>query len=95
MNTLNLSSTLEVNPDVVYTQIDEDIVMMGPEDGMYYAANPVGATIWNLLMSKPLSLKALYEYIEKNYDVDGTQYKVEVATFIDEMIEQKMVFVRG
>lgn len=93
MGKLDLSCKFVPNPDVVYTHIDSDIVMMGPENGLYYAMNGVGAEIWTLLEAKPMSLEGICGHIQKNYSVDTTQCMTDTSTFIDDMIAQKMILV--
>lgn len=89
----NLSSQLIVNPNVAYTKIDDDVVMMGIQDGQLYSINGVGAIIWNLLESSPMSTEALCEYVQTNFNVEPTQCRSDVSKFIDDMITQKMILV--
>ena len=49
MDNLNLSSVVSRNDDVAYTYIDDEMVLMGAEDGLYYGINCVGAEIWKHL----------------------------------------------
>lgn len=93
MATINLTNKLTINPDVVYTQIDDDIVLMGPADGMYYSINAVGSEIWSLLQTNPMSLNALCTQIRTTYNVDEEQCHSDTAMFIDTMVEQKMILV--
>jgi hypothetical protein len=91
MERLTLTSKFMVNPDVVYTNIENDIVMMLPEDGSYYSINEIGTEIWNLLSAKPSSLEALCRYVQEHYEVTEEQSIVDISTFLNTMLEQKIV----
>lgn len=95
MGTLDLSSRMfAANPDVVYTQIDNDIVLMGPEDRLYYGINATGSQIYSLLQSGPMSIQAICNYFEENYEVEAAQCVSDISMFIEEMVAQKIVVVQ-
>ena len=40
------STTITVSKDFVYCNVEDEMVLLGMEDGIYYGLNPVGAFIW-------------------------------------------------
>jgi len=81
MNELSEKSTISINQQVAFTQIDEDIVLMGPDNGLFYGINALGAEIWLLLKSQKHSLKTIYEHIQQRYDIDEIQCIADVNHF--------------
>lgn len=90
---LNLTSKISRSPDVAFTQIDDDLVMMGSEDGLFYGVNSVGTEIWSLLEFKTLSLSDICSEIQQNYDVTEEQCLEDSKQFITAMVEKKMLIV--
>jgi len=79
---------IAINEDVVFTQIDEDIVMMDPNDGAYHGLNTVGAELWNLLDSKPMNLVDMVIYLQETYELDEATATTDVNHFIEAMLKQ-------
>ncbi|MDF1684324.1 MAG: PqqD family protein [Legionellaceae bacterium] len=79
---------LAINQDVVFTQIDKDIVMMDPNSGEYHGLNTVGAELWNLLDSKPMSQDGMVSYLQKEYGLDEATATTDVHVFVDAMLKQ-------
>ena len=77
--------------DPIYTQIDDEVVVMGPKDDLYYGLNPVGAEIWNLLESKPMSLEEITTHLQAIYELDEAQAITDVKIFINDMITQALI----
>ena len=44
-----LTSLVSRNEAIVFTDLDDTIVMMDVDEGQYYELDPVGARIWTLL----------------------------------------------
>jgi hypothetical protein len=91
MDQITLSTNLAVNPDTPYTQIDDDVVLMGVEDSKFYVTNGVGSVIWDLLKTKPMTLKAICEHVQERFDVTPEQCQSDVLTFVKDLFAQKMV----
>jgi hypothetical protein len=93
MNKLTLTSKLSRNPDVAFTQIDDDLVMMGPDDNLFYGVNATGTKIWSLLEFKVLSLNEICEGIQQDYDVPEAQCIDDAMQFVQAMVEQNMLAI--
>lgn len=91
MEDLHLSRTLSINPEVVYTHIENDLVIMDPNDGDFYSINSVGTDLWNRLAEKPATLESLCHYILERYEVSEAQLREDIEKFLQTMITQKMI----
>lgn len=90
---LDLTSKISRNPDVAFTQIDDDLVMMGPEDNLFYGVNAVGTDIWSLLEFKNLSLNELFEHVQDVYAVTKAQCIEDITQFVGAMVEKNMLVI--
>jgi hypothetical protein len=93
MSKLNLNTLISRNPEVVSAPVDQDLVMMGPKDELFYGVNPLGTELWQLLESGPKSFEQICEYIQKNYEVESGQCFQDAQKFIESMLDQEMVLI--
>lgn len=91
MNKLVLTSKISRNPDVAFTQIDDDLVIMGPEDSLFYGVNAVGTKIWTLLEFNTLTLNEICEQIQHDFAVTEAQCIEDSMQFVNAMVEQNML----
>ncbi len=85
MTTLSLTTRIARNQEAAYTHLDNDMVVMGPKDKLFYGINPVGATIWSLLELGPKSIHDICEKLQIIYDVEPQQCINDTLYFIQEM----------
>ena len=81
----NQITHLSANQSIAFTQIDDDVVLMGPDNGRFYGINALGAEIWNLLLSEKCTIDSICEHIMLRYDIDNAQCMLDVRAFLDTM----------
>ena len=65
---IGLDSTVQRNGEILFTDLDDTVVMMDPDKGTYYELDTVGTRIWSLL-DTGRSVKELCDLLVENYDV--------------------------
>lgn len=75
---------------ILSSTIDDEVVMMSSEKGMYYNLNPVGSRIWELL-DTPQTLESLCTQLLDEYDVDEATCKQETEEFITSLKERGLI----
>ena len=93
MNELTLTSKISRNPDVAFTQIDDDLVMMSPKDSLFYGINAVGTEIWSSLEFNPRSLSEICGLIQRDFAVTEAQCIADSIQFVNAMVEQDMLVI--
>ena len=78
---LTLSSVLMRNENIVYTDLDDAIVMMDVDDGSYHELDPIGARIWTLL-DAPRSVGEICESLLAEFDVDRQTCEADTSEFL-------------
>lgn len=82
---------LRINEDVVFTQVEEDIVMMAPSDSEFHGLNKVGAWLWNLLSEAPMSIDELSIHLQEKYAIDATRATDDVNLFVNDMLAKNFL----
>jgi hypothetical protein len=84
--------TLQRNPDLLSSKIDNETIMMSMLDGNYYGLNEVAGRIWEIL-AKPYSYKELIEVLLSEFDVDEATCNRDVAGFLKKLEEKKLIII--
>lgn len=71
-------------------EMDGEFVMMGVDQGEYYAVKGVAATLWRHL-AEPRDLDALCAAVAEEYDVTPAACRGDVAAFLEQLSGKGMV----
>lgn len=88
---LGLRSVVRAVPQHLSSNIGEEAVILGLEDGQYYGLNATGARIWNLLRTAPHRVSDIIARIQHDYDVDEPVLSADVLALLSEMIRRGLV----
>jgi hypothetical protein len=76
--------------DLNVVEMDGEFVMMGLDQGEYYALRGVAASIWRHL-AEPRSLAELSDLVAEEYDVTLDRCRDDVAAFLTQLQSKRMV----
>lgn len=75
------SSRVARGEAIIFTELDDTVVMMDVEEGRYYELDPVGARVWDLIESGP-RIAEVCEALVAEYDVSPETCRDDVAAFL-------------
>lgn len=84
------SSVVVRSPEPLTAPIDDELVMLSPQQGAYFGLNNPGARIWELL-ARPRSVDGICAALTAEYDVDDATCRAEVATFLAELHKSRLI----
>ena len=90
--TLKPQSRLMRNPEILASEIDDEMVMMDEAQGLYFGLNPMARKVWELLGS-PVTYESLLNSLLESYEVESQQCKTDVEPFLLDMIEHRLIQV--
>lgn len=74
----------------LFSELEEEAVVLNLHNGKYYGLNPVGVTIWRALQV-PASLTGIQNAVMSEYEVDEDVCRNEVTSFLQAMINEGLV----
>lgn len=89
---IELQTTVQRNPDMIFTDFGNEMVMLSMEDSRYYGLNEVGVRIWEL-MAAPVSLAGIVDAICDEFDVSVQQCRQDVLAFVAHLQQKNMALV--
>ena len=88
------SSRVTIAPDVMFRMVGDEAVLLNLKTELYLGLDPVGTRMWTVLQESP-SIHAAYEALLGEYDVEGDRLRTDMDEFLDQLIEQKLIEVKG
>jgi len=79
------------NCKTISGSLHDELVMMDLEQGKYFSLNPVATRIWSLL-ERPVTVEALCDELQQEYEVGHKTCFNEVKEYINEMLRLRLVF---
>jgi hypothetical protein len=90
--TVDLQTTVQRNPDMIFTDFGNEMVMLSMEDSRYYGINEVGVRVWEL-MESPMSIAGIVDAICDEFDVGSEQCAQDVLAFVAQLQQKNMAIV--
>jgi hypothetical protein len=95
MTPLSSDSTLRIHTDVVWRDVDGEIVLLHVTTGQYYGLDGVAIRVWQLLEGDGTSLRKMCEALKQEYDVDPATVEADVSSLMDGLVTHQLVAVAG
>ena len=86
------TSQVSRNEAIVFTDLDDTIVMMDVDEGQYYELDPVGARIWTLLETGR-SAADLCDVLAGEFEIDPDTCRRDTLQFLKEASAMRIVHV--
>ncbi|MBN2682139.1 MAG: lasso peptide biosynthesis PqqD family chaperone [Bacteroidales bacterium] len=89
---IELNNIVKRTPEMVFSKLDGEVVMMSVENGEYYGLNEIGSAIWERI-SDEIKVDDLVVQLMEEYDVERAECEADTIEFLEEMAEKKLVVV--
>jgi hypothetical protein len=76
--------------DLVATEIDGEVVILGVESSSFYNLNRVGSRIWDML-DTPKTMPEICAALMARFNVTVADCQAEVRAFIERMLDQGLL----
>lgn len=72
------------------SDMDGEKVMLSIQNGKYYNLGEIGGDIWEFIKD-PITIQNLIIKLRTNYDVEESECKKEVLTFLEQLLEENLI----
>jgi hypothetical protein len=90
MSAIGMQTRFERNPDLAWTNMDDEIVMMSVERGEYSGLGGAGSRIWELL-ADPLTTSQICARLVEEFEVDADTCGTDVVEFVGQMLKSDLI----
>ena len=86
------SVSWQKNPALAWREIDDDTVIISPNDSVMHELNDTGSFLWKNIDGKR-SVADLADLLVENYEVTPEVALADTQTLLDEMSSRKLVVI--
>ncbi|MBI1952864.1 MAG: PqqD family protein [Candidatus Omnitrophica bacterium] len=87
------NTTVAAVKDQVYSNLEQEAVVLHFKKGIYYGMNSMGSFIWGTIQA-PRAIHEIEEAIHKEYAVDGSRCQQELFRFLRELAQRDLIEIR-
>lgn len=80
----------QISPEVLFSKIDDEVIIMSIEADSYFGLEPVGSRIWELL-EQPATMDELVSQLVQEYDVNEAECRQDAQDFVTEMVARGLI----
>ncbi|MGB9980264.1 PqqD family protein [Methanobacterium sp.] len=92
MSSLSDYSLINATKETVHCNVEDETVILGLKDGLYYGLNPSGAFIWNLIQ-EPIMVTEICDAILEEYDVEKDTCRRDLMNLLQELLDNGLIEV--
>lgn len=89
---IDIEATVVRNQEIIFSDMDDETVMMSIDKGEYYGVNPVGRRIWELL-EKQVTVSTICDTLCQEYNVEPEQCSRDILVFLEQLFEKDIIEV--
>ena len=83
----SLTPTPKVAPGLVWRLLDDSAVVVSPRSGEVRVLNPIGTTIWQLVVENK-DLDSIEAHLVENYEVTQERAHEDLLSFFEELFDR-------
>lgn len=91
---LSVSSIVNVNKQAFSCKLDQEVVVLGIKDGVYYGLDNLGSFIWELIQ-EPVEVKKVRDAILEKYEVEKSACESDLMDFLEDLQKKELLEVRN
>jgi hypothetical protein len=91
---MSAPARVRVPEGVLSGEVGGEAVLLQTSTGAYYALDPVGTRMWNLLAEEG-EVDAVWRRLLAEYEVDGDELRRDLAGLVEELAARRLLEVDG
>jgi hypothetical protein len=80
-----------VSKNVLSSKIDDEIVLLSMDNGLYFTLNPMGSSIWDILTSSPTTYEEIVKLLAEDYEVSLKTCTDDVTSFLNDLVSKNLI----
>lgn len=87
---IDLGSCMVVASNQITSQLGDESVILGLDDGMYYGLDAIGTRVW-ALMEQPRLVRDICDVIQQEYDVQPAECEEAVLALLRDLEAKALI----
>jgi len=81
---------IEISKDLVYQELDGEMVLLDMKSGQYFGIDEIGCRIWRMLEDKVPPVSIIEKLLEE-YEVEKDLCRQQVVTFLEKLEHNNLI----
>jgi len=90
---LTLNSIIQRDPEVIFSEADQDLIMVSIANGCYYGVSDVAREIWDAI-EHPKRISDLVAGLTASYDVNPSLCEEQTLSFLEVLLDEGLLQVK-
>lgn len=90
---MELSLVVSASDDVVAREVAGETVLLNLASGTYFGLNETGTLIWDLIEEDSITLDAICDAIEDEYEIPREDAEADVIALVEQLVENGLLTV--
>ena len=91
---MNFNAAVRVPEEVLFSELDNEAVLLNVSAGQYFGLDAVGTTMWQVLTSAA-SAEAAYVELLDRFDVSAETLRADIECLLQELMSEGLVYLDG
>lgn len=87
------STIIQRKNDLLYSEIQDEIIALNVADSEYIGFNSVGSRIWSLI-EQPVNFLELLDKIVNEFEVNSEQAKTDAIHFLERLYDKNLITLK-
>jgi len=80
----------KINDEILWREVDDEVVIVDPDRDDYFYLNSTGKEIWELI-NKGCSIEKIIEVVSNKYKEDREKIRKDIKKFIDNLRKKNIL----
>jgi len=89
---IQYSTTLCRKKEQIFSEVENEVILLSIENGEYINLNEVGSYIWRLLENE-ITFEQLIVYLLNKFTISRKECEEETLPFLEELIENQVIHI--
>ena len=85
-----MGTSNEISEDVIWTEVDGEVVILNIASGVYFSVGGVGTRIWSLIVEQ-LASEEIITRLLSEFEVDETKLKEDFNSMVRDLATEGLV----
>ncbi len=90
MEKLNINNYVKRKKEIAFQNMDQELVLLNLESGVYYSTNKVGQRIWQLCDGS-MNIREIILKLSDDFDKSSDDIKNDVLEYINDLINEDLL----
>lgn len=87
---ISLHNTVSQNKDIIFSNLDQETILLSIKNSKYYGMESTGSRIWDLMV-EPIAVDRLVQLLMSEYDINNENCTTDTLLFLEKLLAENLI----